>query len=113
MDSDNPKVINAYEKRLEELETEKLLLEEKATEKAQPRLDFDKAYRTACIFLANPHKIWRLGNLAHKQMVLKLAFKDKPSYIRGEGYRTANLSMLFRALAGVCGSNNEMVPPVG
>ena len=113
VDSDNPKVISAYEKRLDQLETEKLVLEEKAAEKGQPRIDFDKVYRTAQIFLSNPHKVWRLGSLAHKQMVLKLAFKDKPSYVRNEGYRTANLSMPFNMLKAISGGKNEMVPPVG
>lgn len=52
--SDNPKLIAAYETRIEKLETEKALMSEKVEKTVTPIATFDETFRTACEFLANP-----------------------------------------------------------
>ena len=49
----------------------------------------------------------------HKRAVLKLAFKERLTYARNEGFRTPNIALPFRALADFSGEKVAMALPTG
>lgn len=109
----NPTVIRAYEERIDTLEKQKMLLTEKLAHTGRTVKSFDETFRTALTFLSNPQKLWTSGILEEKRMVLRLAFADKLAYARNKGFRTANLALPFKALAGFGTDHFEMVHPKG
>jgi hypothetical protein len=48
--------------------------------------------------IANPYKSWVSEELEHKRAVLKLAFVNRPAYVRNEGFRTVELALPFKLL---------------
>ncbi len=104
---------SAYENRIHEAERRKAELTEALAKCAQPRTDFDTAFRTAMTFLANPCKIWVSGELAHKYMVLKLAFSGRLKYARETGFRTPLTASPFRLLSDLVSSDGKMAHPTG
>ncbi|VAW75400.1 hypothetical protein MNBD_GAMMA13-702 [hydrothermal vent metagenome] len=110
-DAATPSVITAYEKRIARLERDKVEIAEKIASEGKPVRDFDSTLRTALAFLANPYNLWASGRLEDQRAVLKLAFADRLSYARNEGFRTANLALPFKALAGFEGGDIEMARP--
>jgi site-specific DNA recombinase len=88
MEATSPRVVQAYESRIDELEKRKLILEEKASRTHVPRHSFEKILELSMLFLANPCKLWALGPFEVKRTVLKLAFAGPIYYDRNEGART-------------------------
>ena len=91
-------VIAAYEKKIEKLEREKLVLAEKLANLEPPTGRFEQTFELAWAFLSNPWKIWDFDNLTLRRTVLKLAFSKPLTYDRNEGYRTPITSLPFKAL---------------
>jgi hypothetical protein len=77
IDTDNPTLIAAYEKRIGEAENRKIELAEKIDNCGRPLASFDTAFRTAITFLANPYKLWVSDRIDLKHMVLKLVFAER------------------------------------
>ena len=75
VDADNASVIAAYEKRIGTMEGEKAVLTEKLEKSGKPKRGFDEVFQLAMGFLADPHNLWENGTIAHRQTVLKLAFR--------------------------------------
>jgi len=73
-----------------------------------PGRSFDETLRTSLDFLANPCNLWSSERLEQKKTVLKLAFADRLSYVRNEGFRTPDLALPFKVLADLKSSNSEM-----
>ncbi len=46
-----------------------------------------------------------------RHAVMKLTFADRLAYVRGEGFRTPETTLPFKALGGISGSNIEMARP--
>ena len=113
VDADSPSVIRAYEKRISELEAQKIEMQEKIARCGRPIRNFDQSLRTALDFLGNPYEIWVSGNLAHKKTVLKLAFVDRLGYVRNEGFRTADMALPFKALADFSAGKSKVAHPRG
>ena len=113
VDADSETLIKAYEKRVQEFESQKLLLNEKIANCGRPLPDYDETFRTAMEFLASPCKLWASERLEDRRAVLKLAFADNMAYVPKEGFRTAEFSLPFRALQDFSGSKREMVHPTG
>ena len=84
------------DRRGRELEAQKALLNGRIASCGQPRASFAETCRTACAFLANPWELWISRSLEDRRAVLRLAFGDRLSYARSEGYRTAKISLLLR-----------------
>lgn len=57
LESSNSAVVSAFEKRIESLETEKLLIQEKIAKCGSEIAPSDEMYRTSLEFLSNPHKL--------------------------------------------------------
>lgn len=113
IESDNRTVISAYERRIGELEREKLLLAEKSGATAKPARPFEHMFELAASFLASPWKFWESGAFDLQRLVLKLAFSDRLPYCRKSGFRTPDLSLPFKALTGEFALKCSMAEAVG
>ena len=110
VDASSPRVVQAYEKRIDELENKKLIFAEKAAETAAPKHGIDEMLELSLTFLANPLKIWNTERFELRRLLLKLVFRDKLHYLKNEGYRTpetTSVSALFRQF---CEEKIKMVP---
>ena len=110
VEAGSPTVITAFEKRIESLQKDKIVLEEKISACGHPVKPYEQMYRTALDYLANPMKIWGCGGFPEKRAVLKLTFTDRLIYDRKHGYQTPDLSLPFKVLGGFLMQNNVMVP---
>jgi site-specific DNA recombinase len=108
-----PSVIAAYEERVRKLEEEKHLIKEKMSNASRPVGSFDGTFRTALAFISSPWKIWKSGPLEARRAVLKLAFARRLEYARGQGFRTADLSLPFKLLGEILGRETRMARPIG
>ena len=106
-------VAKAFEKRIEALQKEKLVIEEKIAGAGRPVKPYNEMYRTALAYLAKPHKLWASGGFTEKRAVLKLTFAQPLIWDRIGAYRTPDLSLPFKALEDFCGQNLSMVPRGG
>ena len=113
LDANSATVIVAFEQRIEQLETEKLVAKEKAANSGRPKSSFDDTLRTALAFLSNPWNLWASERLEERRMVLKLSFADRLRYSRENGFRTANLSLPFKVLGALAGGESKMARPKG
>jgi len=89
---------NAYETRIEKLEKEKRILEEKLTNNTPPAGRFDEMFELATAFLANPRKLWNSGQIHWQRTALRLAFVERLAYSRKTGLRTPDLALPFKVL---------------
>ncbi|WP_299671959.1 recombinase family protein [uncultured Roseobacter sp.] len=112
MGSSNKTVIAAFEKRIEELERQKTVLMEKATQSGKPKKSFAEIIEPPLSFLANPWNLYQNGSFAMKRLVVKLAFSGPLAYDHKSGYRTAQPSGIFSFLSDFH-LKSEMVPPHG
>ena len=112
VESKSTNVASAFEKRIETLEHEKLLIEEKIAKCGTSLGSYDKMYRTSLNFLSNPHKLWTSGGYAGKRIVLKLTFTERLTWDRKGMYRTPQVSVPFRFLENF-EENKTMVPGAG
>ncbi len=111
--TDSPTLLMTYEDRIKNLEAKKIELQEKMAQCGRALPDFDKTYRTAFTFLANPYKTWASGRLEDRRTVLKLVFSDRLPYDRNSGYRTAKTTLPFKVLANISAQKHEMVGLTG
>ena len=100
VDASNAFVVKAYETKIAELDKKKALLVEKSHAAKQPKGKVDDFIELSLQFLSNPWKIWETGNMTLRKTVLKLAFQERPTYDRNEGYRTPKTTLPFKALSG-------------
>ena len=100
VDADSPTLITAYEKRIEKMEREKLILDEKLQNQGKPMHTFEQMFEHALQFLSNPWKLWKSGNLIAQRTVLRLAFAEKISFARNGGLRTPKTTLPFKVLEG-------------
>ncbi len=113
VDTSDAALVPAYEKKLRDLELRKAELTERIGQCGRQLPDFRETYRTALAFLANPWNLWASERLEDKRKVLRMAFSEPLRYDRNTGYRTADLTLPFKVLAGIESEKMEMVPPVG
>ena len=111
VDAESTAVVSAYEKRIGKLQLEKQIMQEKVANCGRPLRDFDESFRTAMDFLSNPHELWASGRIEDRHAVMKLTFADRLAYVRGEGFRTPETTLPFKALGSFCGGENKMAPP--
>ncbi len=111
--TESPSLIDTYEKKITELEAQKIVYEEKRVKQGQPLKPFDNALRTALKFLSDPHKPWACEGLENKRAVLKLTFADRLQYVRNEGFRTAETTLPFKVLGAFDECKSKMARPEG
>ena len=100
MEANTSTVIKAYEKKIGQIEQEKLLLAEKAEATGKPKATFEQMFELAIRFPASLWKVWETGRFDLQRLVLRLAFADRLAYCRNEGFRTPEVSFLFKVLGG-------------
>ncbi|MBW4710754.1 hypothetical protein KX928_23435 [Roseobacter sp. YSTF-M11] len=105
-------MITAYEKKIEKLETDKMLLADKMSQNAQPKHTLDEIFELSMQFIASPWNIWINGNLTLKKTVLRIVFKAPLAYDKESGFRTPQPSVIFDFLENIT-SKCEVVPPHG
>jgi DNA invertase Pin-like site-specific DNA recombinase len=88
MEASNPRVIQAYENKIDALEKRKLLAEEKAVQTLPSKHRFNEMLELSLLFLANPYKLWKNGAFELKRTTLKLAFTGPILYNRNPEART-------------------------
>ncbi len=103
IEAETPTVARAYEKKIKELEELKIIMSEKIENCGHPVRDRAGAYRTTLEFIKKPFNLWKLGRFEDKRAVIKLAFTDRLTWVRNEGYRTAHLSLPFKHLSAESG----------
>ncbi|MEP1574422.1 recombinase family protein [Roseibium album] len=108
IETTSPSAIQAYETKLEKLEAEKALISENLAKKPDLNQDFDKSFRTAMTFLANPWNLWTSPNHEHRKTLLKLVFAAPLPYARNQGFRTAKTTNPFKVLAALNDDEKEM-----
>ncbi len=117
VDTESAAVAKAYEERIEGLQAEKLAIAEKLQRVDKPKLNFESAVRTAMNFLENPMKLWSSDRIEQKRLALRLTFAQHLEFDRETGFRTAHLSLPFKALAAISepflGSIQGMVGAAG
>ena len=99
VETDNPTVIAAYEKKIAKLAQDKLMLADKLDQKTESRHSLEDILELSVLFLASPWKIWGKGGLTHKKAVLGPAFKAPLAYSKENGFRTPQTSVIFRFLS--------------
>jgi len=109
VETDNPDLIEAYEKRIKELVQQKIILREKIANGGRPTQTFNEIYRTAFDFLRNPSKLWVSGSIVSQRTVLRLTFQEKLKYSRKEGFRTALTTCPFSFFRDFQPMNSLMV----
>ena len=62
-----PSLVATYEKRIQMLEDEKIVLREKIAKCGRKLPDFDKTFRTAMDFLGNPCVLWSSKRIEDKE----------------------------------------------
>src|SRR5690606_8524365 len=95
------------------LEDRKIEISEKIANCGRPLRSFDGTGRTSLDFLANPCNLSASERLEHKKAVLKLAFADRLTYVRIEGFRTPYLALPFKVLADLKSSKSKLARPRG
>jgi len=73
----SPAVLASFEKRIEDLENQKLVLDERIALLEHPRTSFDRAVRTALAILGNPWKLRAYGTYEHKRLLLQFCFSKR------------------------------------
>ena len=113
VEADSESVIRAYEKRIGDLETDRMVIRERIDKCGTPLATYEETFEHSMTFLANPWNLWENGSIEHRQTVLKLAFADQLAYDRESGFRTPEISLPFKALGDICSGKMEMAHPTG
>ncbi len=109
----NDTVIAAYERRIDALEREKLLIAERQASSGKPQRSFGEMFELALTFLSNPSNLWKSEHLEDKQTVLRLSFAGPLRYARNDGFRTPQTSSVFKVLESLKAANCSMAERVG
>ena len=110
VEANSASVVSAYETRIEKLERDKIVLQERIAKSIPPKGRLEDCIELSLKFLSSPWKIWKNGDYALRQTVLRLAFSEPLRYSLNGVYGTPEFSFPFRYLGGFSGSKSEMVP---
>jgi site-specific DNA recombinase len=106
----SPRVITAYESRIEALERKKLLAEEKASNGPRVEGRIGELFEHALYVLTNPLQVWESGRFELQRPLLRMAFSEHLEYCRENGFRTPKTTLPFKVLGSFRVPNERMVP---
>ncbi|MBD8894339.1 recombinase family protein [Roseibium litorale] len=101
VDASNPRVISAYENKIEMLEKEKLVMAEKLKNSGKARYSRGDLFELSMRFLTNPRKIWDSGRSDLQKIVLRLVFLGPFKYSKERGFLNYETTLPFKALGGL------------
>ena len=110
VEASNASVVSAYENKIEKLERDKIVLKERLGNSVPEKGRFEDCMELALRFLSSPWKIYKNGDFAMRQTVLRLAFAEQLRYGKNGVYGTPELSFPFKYLGGISVKKSEMVP---
>ena len=113
VEADQSSLVAAYEARIERLQHDKRLAEDRYKNASAPSTSFEDTFEHALRFLANPWNIWQSGHLALRRTVLRMVFAEPVTYCRKTGLRTAKTTLPFNALGGFTAAGCGMVEHSG
>lgn len=113
VDATSASVVSAYEARIEKLERQKLVLTKRVEKTVPPTGRLEDCIELALKFLSSPWNLYKNGDFAMRQTVLRLVFSEPLKYGQNGVYGAPELSFPFKYLAGISGQKSEMVPPAG
>ena len=113
VDTSSASVAGALERRVDKLEKEKLVAQEKLQNAGQPQHAFEDLFELATKFLSNPRILWDSEHLEDKRRMLRLVFSERPQYCRNQGFRTPNLSLPLKMLGVFQMPKKAMAHPSG
>ena len=85
LDTSVPSVIEAYEEKVQRLESDKLLIKERLATEGRPVSSFDDTLRTVLASVANPCNLWISERREDRRANLKLTFAERLRYKRNQG----------------------------
>jgi hypothetical protein len=91
VESENPAVIAAYEKKFADLENRKLILSEKPETQGNTHHAFEDMFELALSFLSNPWKLWVSGNTACAGSCCAWRFRTASTIAARTAFRTSKL----------------------
>ncbi len=101
-----PSVVKKYEERIEKLDRQKILLQDKSAKLVPPKGRLEELIELTFMFLSKPWYLYEKGTFAMKQTVLRLAFTEPLRYCRNGGYGNIETSFPFNVLGGLSGSDS-------
>ena len=101
--------MNAYEGKIDKLERDKIVLQEKIGKAVPEKGRLEDCMELALSFLSNPWNIYKNGDFAMRQTVLRMAFSEPLTYSLNGVYGTPKFSFPFRYLEGISCKKSEMV----
>jgi site-specific DNA recombinase len=110
LEVDSKVLIQAYEKKIDELTVQKLRLGSRIevdTERLD-QFDFGTALSKVFQFIKEPYQIWKTGHLGLKRAMLRIVFREPLVYSVKTGFGTATLSLPLE-IATVCKSDPKLV----
>ncbi|NSY32278.1 recombinase [Pseudoalteromonas sp. JC28] len=107
LETDSPTLINTYEKTIQELERQKILLSEKRKNIGKSKPSFEHAFRTAMIWLSNPRQLWDTGCLADRNALLKILFTGMLKYDKEEGFLNHPIAQPIRLCGQFLGGSKN------
>ena len=113
LDSESPMLIRNYEEKIEALERSQITAREKLADPGKPQRGFGELFELACAFLASPWSLWESGEFHFRRIVLELAFTERITYHREDGFLNPKESFPFRVLEGNLMQNSQMVRTAG
>ena len=108
-EASNASVVHAYEARIDKLERQKIVLQERLDKAIPPKGHLEDCIDLALGFLAKPWNLYKNGDYAMRQKVLRLAFAEPLRYSQKGVYGTPEFSFPFKFLGGFSGLKSEMV----
>jgi site-specific DNA recombinase len=90
--------VTAFERRIADLERERLLLDERKRAGGKPVRTFDECFKLALEFFANPSKLWETGDFQSRRLTIRMTFAGHLAYCPESGFRTPELSTPFKLL---------------
>ena len=111
MEGKSEPLVASYERRVEKLEREKLLLNERLGAHAKPCQRPSQEFEPVLGFLKNPMNLWPSDDLARKQALMKMLFAARPGYKKKIGVRTPIYACPVNALTAISDGKSEMAHP--
>lgn len=109
VEANSASVVSAYESRIEKLERDKLVLNDRIAKSVPPKGRLEGCIELSLKFLSSPWNIWKNGEFAMREVVLRLAFVEPLRYSQNGVYETPKFSYPFKCLGEFAGSKSEMV----